>query len=184
MEKSEEMSPAMNAEADKAEETPTANPAATPDSAEEADLLKKTKDELAEAKDKYVRLYAEFDNFRRRSARERLELIQTANEKLLRELLSVADDFERAARSMTEKSDKDLEGFSLIHTKFKKVLEQNGLKPMEPQKGKVFDADMHEAITQIPAPAEEEKGKVLEVVEQGYYLHDKVLRYAKVVVGS
>ena len=159
---------------------PTATSAGRP----EVDPLKKLQDELAEAKDKYLRLYAEFDNFRRRSAKERLELIQTANEKLLRDFITVADDFERAEKSFASFTDKEAEGFKLIHNKFKKVLDQNGVKPMEAGPSSPFDPDLHEAITQIPAPEEKLKGKIVDVVEKGYLLHDKVMRFAKVVVGQ
>src|SRR6267154_5306784 len=110
----------------------------------QADPLKKLQDELAEAKDKYLRLYAEFDNHRRRSAKEKLEMITSANEQLLRTLLSVADDFERAEKSFKEKNDKESEGFFLIQNKFKKILEQYNVKPMDLPKGSVFDPDLHE----------------------------------------
>jgi molecular chaperone GrpE len=148
------------------------------------DPLKKLQDELAEAKDKYVRLYAEFDNFRRRSAKEKLEMIQSANEQLLRSMLSVTDDFERAEKSFKDKNDKESEGFFLIQNKFKKILEQYSVKAMEFGKETDFNPDLHEAITQIPAPNEKMKGKVVDVVEKGYLLNDKVIRFAKVVVGS
>jgi molecular chaperone GrpE len=156
----------------------------SPKEGQPTDDYKKLQDELAESKDKYMRLYAEFDNFRRRTAKERLELIQTANEKLLIDFLSVADDMSRAEKSFREKNDKELEGFFLIQAKFKKVLEQNGIKPMADNKEGDFNPDLHEAITQMPAPTEALKGKIIEVVEPGYYLHDKVVRFAKVVVGS
>jgi molecular chaperone GrpE len=145
--------------------------------------LNKAREELAGTKDKYLRLYSEFENFRRRTAKEKLEMVQSANEQLLKSLIPVADDFERAEKSFREKSDKDAEGFFLIQNKFKKVLELYGVKPMDVQKGSDFNTDMHEAITQIPAD-EELKGKVVEVVEKGYLLNDKVIRFAKVVVGS
>jgi molecular chaperone GrpE len=148
------------------------------------DPLKKLQDELAEAKDKYVRLYAEFDNFRRRSAKEKLEMIQSANEQLLKSLLSVVDDFERAEKSFKDKNDKESEGFFLIQNKFKKIVEQYNVKAMEFSKDTEFNPDLHEAITQIPAPNEKMKGKVMDVVEKGYLLNDKVIRFAKVVVGS
>jgi molecular chaperone GrpE len=148
------------------------------------DPLKKLQDELAEAKDKYVRLYAEFDNFRRRSAKEKLEMIQSANEQLLKSMLSVTDDFERAEKSFQDKNDKEAEGFFLIQNKFKKILEQYSVKAMEFGKATDFNPDLHEAITQIPAPSEKLKGKVVDVVEKGYLLNDKVIRFAKVVVGS
>lgn len=150
----------------------------------EADPLKKLQDELAEAKDKYMRLYAEFDNFRRRNAKEKLELISSANEQLLKSLLQVIDDFERAEKVFKEKNDKESEGLLLIHNKFKKVLDQYNVKAMEIEKGSDFNTDFHEAITQIPAPEEKLKGKVIDVVEKGYLLNDKVIRFAKVVVGN
>lgn len=148
------------------------------------DPTKKLQDELAEAKDKYVRLYAEFDNFRRRSAKEKLEMIQSANEQLLKSMLSVSDDFERAEKSFKDKNDKESEGFFLIQNKFKKILEQYSVKVMEFGKETDFNPDLHEAITQVPAPNEKLKGKVMDVVEKGYLLNDKVIRFAKVVVGS
>lgn len=144
----------------------------------------RVRDELAESKDKYLRLYAEFENFRRRTAKERLELMQTANEELVVSLIPISDDFERAERALTENNDAGLEGFSLIHNKFKKVLEQYGVRPMEVKIGADFNADLHEAINQIPAPEPKLKGKIIDVVEKGYLLGDKVVRFAKVVVGS
>lgn len=172
---------------DLVEETP---PMQTPEATSEekkedlADPVKKLKDELAESKDKYVRLYAEFDNFRRRSSKEKLEMIQSANEQLLKALLPVADDFERAEKAFKERNDKEAEGFFLIQNKFKKTLEQYGVKPMECPPGTNFNPDLHEAITQVPAPEEKLKGKIIDAVEKGYLLNDKVIRFAKVVVGS
>lgn len=151
---------------------------------EEIDPLKKLQDELAEAKDKYVRLYAEFDNFRRRSAKEKLEMVQSANEQLLKALLPVVDDFERAEKSYKDRSDKEAEGFLLIQNKFKKTLDLYSLKAIDTSVGTVFDTDLHEAITQVPAPEEKLKGKIIDTVEKGYLLNDKVIRFAKVVVGS
>lgn len=145
--------------------------------------LKKTQEDLAEAKDKYLRLYSEFENFRRRTAKEKLELIQTASEQLVKVMLPVIDDFERAEKAFQGTESKEMEGFLLIYNKFKKILEQTGVKRME-AKGTSFDADLHEAITQLPAPDQSQKGKVLEVVENGYLLGDKVVRHAKVVVGN
>ena len=152
--------------------------------AEQPDPLKKLQDELAEAKDKFVRLYAEFENHRRRTAKEKLEMIQSANEQLIKALLPVSDDFERAEKSFRDKNDKELEGFFLIQNKFNKVLEQNGVKVMEFSKHNDFNPDIHEAITQIPAPSPKQKGKVVDVVEKGYLLNEKVIRFAKVVVGN
>jgi molecular chaperone GrpE len=146
--------------------------------------VEKLQVELAEQKDKFIRLYSEFENFRRRTAKEKLELIQTANEQLIKTLLPVLDDFDRAEKSFGDKNEKELEGFFLIRSKFKKLLEQAGVKLMEVKSGSDFDADLHDAITQVPAADEELKGKVVDVVESGYLLNDKVIRYAKVVVGS
>lgn len=149
----------------------------------EATELKNVQDELADSKDKYLRLYSEFENFRRRTAKEKLELIQNANEKLVVSLLPIADDFERADKAFKDSESKEMEGFLLIYNKFKKTLEQAGVTVME-AKDKAFDPDLHEAISQIPTPDESLKGKVIEVVENGYFLNDKVIRFAKVVVGS
>lgn len=148
-----------------------------------ANDMKKLQDELAEAKDKYLRLYAEFDNFRRRTAKERIELIQSAGEQLLKALLPVADDFDRAEKSFTGKTDKEAEGFFLIQNKFKKILEQNGVKVMDTSTGE-FNPDVHDAITQVPVQDEKQKGKIVDVVEKGYVLNEKVIRHAKVVIGA
>lgn len=141
--------------------------------------------ELAELKDKYLRLYADFENFRRRTAKEKLELVSTASEGLMVALLPVVDDFERAMQSLEKTSDVAAlkEGVSLIFHKLTKTLESKGLKPMQ-SKGEPFNADLHESVTQFPAPSEDLKGKVIDEVEKGYYLNDKVVRFAKVVVGS
>lgn len=146
------------------------------------DQIKKAQDELAEAKDKYLRLYAEFENHRRRTAKEKLDMIQSANEQLIKALLPVVDDFERAEKASAEATEKGSEGFLLIQAKLKKVLDQFGVKAME-VKGD-FNPDFHEAITQVPVPDESMKGKIVDVVEKGYMLGDKVIRFAKVVVGQ
>ncbi|HEX6891603.1 MAG TPA: nucleotide exchange factor GrpE [Chryseolinea sp.] len=165
------------------------NVAASPENAGTAEEnqvaeLQKLQAEIAEQKDKFIRLYSEFENFRRRTAKEKLEMIQSANEQLIKTLLPVADDFDRAEKSFKAKDDKDLEGFLLIYNKFKKTLDQAGVKVMELKPGSPFDADLHEAITQIPVQDETLKGRVVDVVENGYLLNDKVIRHAKVVVGS
>jgi molecular chaperone GrpE len=146
--------------------------------------VEKIQTELAEQKEKFIRLYSEFENFRRRTAKEKLDLIQSANEQLIKTLLPVIDDFDRAEKSFRDKNDKELEGFFLIHSKFKKVLDQAGVKMMDIKVGAEFNPDLHEAITQIPAPDEKLKGKIVDVIEPGYLLNDKVIRFAKVVVGS
>ena len=143
----------------------------------------KWKKEFEEMKEKYVRLYADFDNFRRRTAKEKLEFMSTATEGLMKNLLPILDDFERAQKNFDKQ---DLEGikqgFTLIHDKLFKSLEQKGLKPMVDVIGSEFNADYHEAITQIPMP--EMSGKVVDELEKGYFLGEKVLRYSKVVVGA
>ena len=148
------------------------------------DPQSKAEEELSEMKDKYLRLYSEFDNFRRRTSKERLDLLKTANEEMMAALLPVMDDLERAKQATENATDVKAvkEGLDLVFTKLANVLQQKGLKPME-AKGEAFNADIHEAITQIPA-GDEMKGKVVDEVEKGYYLNDKVIRFAKVVIGA
>ena len=138
---------------------------------------------ISELNDKYLRLYSEFENFRRRTAKEKLEIIGNANEKLLNDLLPVIDDFERALESNKNVEDVQVlkQGFELLHNKMFNILSSNGLKPME-AKGEEFDVDLHEAVTKIPSPNKKDKGTVYDVLEKGYYLNSKVLRFAKVVV--
>lgn len=141
--------------------------------------------ENKELKEKYLRLYSEFENYRRRTAKERLDLIKTASEDVIQEMISVLDDFERAIKAEEkETGEKASDGRQIIYNKMVKILASKGLKPMDDLIGKDFDAEMHEAITQIPAPSEEFKGKIVDVVERGYLLGDKVVRYAKVVIGN
>jgi len=151
----------------------------------EVDEVEKLTAELVEAKDKYLRLYSEFDNYRRRTAKERLDLMQTAGETIISELIPVLDDFERAVKSADSKDEKAvLEGLTLISQKFEKTLQNQGLKEMETLEGTKFDSDIHEAITQIAAPKNKLKGKIVDTIEKGYYLGEKVIRFAKVVTGS
>ncbi len=145
----------------------------------------RTEAELAEIKDKYLRLAAEFENYKRRTSKERIDLFKTANQELMVALLPVLDDFERArtATATTEDANAVRESIEIIQSKLNKTLQQKGLTAME-AKGGDFDAELHEAITQIPAPSDDLKGKIVDVVEQGYYLGDKVIRHAKVVLGQ
>ncbi len=138
-----------------------------------------------ELNDKYVRLYSEFDNFRKRTMKEKVELRSTASQDLITDLLPVMDDFERAIKAFDEIEDarEIKEGVLLIYNKFKNILKAKGLEEIN-AKETAFDTDFHEAITQIPAPSEELKGKVVDEVEKGYLLNGKVIRYSKVVVGS
>ena len=138
-------------------------------------------DELAEMKEKYLRLYSDFENFRKRTAKEKIELIQTASAGVIVDLLSVIDDYERALANAPE--GEISEGTKLIFAKISSLLQSKGLKEL-PAKGEVFDAEIHDCITQFPAPSIEEKGKVVEVIEKGYTLNEKVIRFAKVVVGN
>ncbi|KAA6441149.1 nucleotide exchange factor GrpE [Dyadobacter flavalbus] len=147
--------------------------------------LEAAKTEIAELKDKYLRLYADFENFRRRTAKERLEMISGASADTVKLILPIVDDFERAKVSFDSTTDIDAlkEGVDLIYTKLFKTLESKGLKPMQ-SKGEVFDAELHESIAQFPAATEDLKGKVIDEIEKGYFLNDKVIRYAKVIVGA
>lgn len=141
--------------------------------------------ELKAVEDKYLRLYAEFDNYKRRTNAERIELFKTAGQEILVSLLPVLDDFERALRAMQTATEVGAvkEGINLVNNKFNSILQSKGLKPMD-AKGQAFNSDLHEAITNIPAPTDDLKGKVVDEVEKGYYLNDKVIRFAKVVVGE
>lgn len=153
------------------------------------------KEELAKEKDKFLRLFAEFENYKKRTAKERIELFKTAGQDVVSAMLPVLDDFDRAlteiqkqesGEDMTETGTRNelLTGVELICNKFREALKSKGLTEIETAKGDLFDAELHEAITQIPAPAEELKGKIIDVVEKGYRLGDKIIRYPKVVVGK
>ena len=167
------------------QDTPQAEESKVVDS-QEANDSEKLAAEVAELKDKYLRLYSDFENYRKRTSKERIDLIKTASEEVLKDLIPIVDDFERAFKAAENESDvaKVKEGSQLIFHKLVRVLESKGLKVMEDLVGKPFDAETQEAITQIPAPTEEMKGAVIDVVEKGYTLGDKVVRYAKVVTGA
>jgi len=140
---------------------------------------------LAEEKDRYIRLYAEFENYKKRTAKEKMEFFQYANQDMMVSMLGVLDDFERALKEIAKNGNtSDLQGVELIYQKFKNRLTEKGLKPMEVRAGDTFNVDFHEAITQIPAPSEDLKGKIVDVIETGYTLSDKVIRFAKVVIGN
>ena len=151
----------------------------------QVDPLEAAKQEVAELKDKYLRLYADFENFRRRTSKEKLELLSNASADVVKLVLPVVDDFERAKVSFDSSTDIEAlkEGVDLIYIKLYKTLESKGLKPIE-AKGATFDVELHESIAQFPAPSEDLKGKVIDEIEKGYYLNDKVIRYAKVIVGA
>ncbi|HFC00206.1 MAG TPA: nucleotide exchange factor GrpE [Phaeodactylibacter sp.] len=141
--------------------------------------------QIAELKDKYLRLASDFENYKRRVVREKLEMMGSAAKDTLSALLPVLDDFDRAKKNADDENTKESfsEGVELVYHKLKNTLQQKGLKVME-SNNEVFDPELHEAITEIPAPSEEMKGKVIDTVEKGYYLNDKILRHAKVVVGK
>lgn len=166
------------------EENPTSAETGDESSVKEAveDPVAELEAEVQDLKDQNLRLYAEFENFRKRTAKERLELFSTANQELMSALLPVLDDFQRALRA--DESPIENEGFKLIIQKLESTLTNKGLKPMENTTGKEFDVETMEAITRIPAPEESMKGKIIDEVEKGYYLGNKILRYAKVVVGE
>ena len=155
------------------------------DVSETEDQIISLEKERNEWKDKFVRLYSEYENFRKRTAKEKIDISRIATQRLMTDLLSVLDDFDRAAKNNLNVDDSKAikEGVDLIYNKLFKTLESKGLKPME-SKGNKFDVDLHDAITNIPAPSKKLKGKVVDVVEKGYYLNDHVLRFAKVVVGQ
>ncbi len=152
---------------------------------EEESALEKARQEVDEAKDKYLRLAAEFENFKRRTAREKVELIQTAGKDVIADMLEVLDDYDRAQKQLETSTEIEhlKEGVTLILNKLRNKLQARGLKPME-SIGKEFDADLHEAITEIPVASKEMKGKIADEVMKGYFLNDKIIRHAKVVVGK
>lgn len=152
---------------------------------EEISVEEQLRQEVADMKDKYVRLMAEFENFKRRTARERIDSMKTAGQDIIKDLLPVLDDLHRAEKSLSSSTDIEAvkEGFFLIKDKLLKNLAHKGLQPME-SIGEVFNADTHEAVTEIPAPTDEMKGKVIDELEKGYTLNEKIIRYAKVVVGK
>ncbi len=178
---------AENTEATTENSTPESNDSGKNDtetSSNEQQIIELEK-KIAEEKDKYLRLYSEFDNYRKRSVREKGELIKTAGEDFFKAILPVIDDFERALKAADKTGDINTiaEGVQLIYSKLKSTLKQKGLEEMEAS-GKTFDADVMEAITSIPAPNDDLKGKVVDEIEKGYSLNGKVIRYAKVVIGN
>lgn len=150
---------------------------------DEKSVEEQLRDDLGKEKDKFLRLFAEFENFKKRNAKERVELFKTANQEVLLALLPILDDFDRALAEIGKSADENLlKGVSLIHDKFKSTLTSKGLEQVEVNPGDTFDADFAEAITQIPMP--EMKGKIVDVIEKGYKLGDKIIRFPKVVTGQ
>ncbi|MFK7749501.1 MAG: nucleotide exchange factor GrpE [Kordia sp.] len=161
---------------------------ATENTIEEVSAEAKLTEELAKEKDKFLRLFAEFENYKRRTSKERVELFKTAGKDILVAMLPVLDDFDRALAEIAKIDDKEVQdlkkGVELISNKLKETLKTKGLGEVTVKKGDTFDAEDHEAVTQIPAPSDDMKGKIIDVLEKGYTLGDKVIRYPKVVVGQ
>ncbi|MFL9843716.1 nucleotide exchange factor GrpE [Flavobacterium rhizosphaerae] len=153
-------------------------------SAEALTEEEKLREELAKEKDKFLRLFAEFENYKKRTSKERVELFKTANQEVLQALLPVLDDFDRAMAQISKSEDENLKGISLIHNKLRDTLVSKGLEQVDIKSGDDFNADFAEAITQIPAPTKDLKGKVVDVIEKGYKLGDKIIRFPKVVIGN
>ena len=152
---------------------------------EELSVEEQLTQDLAKEKDKFLRLFAEFENYKRRTTKERIELFKTANQEVLLSMLPVLDDFDRAIIEISKSEDELLaKGVELIHEKLKSTLVTKGLEQVEVKVGDAFDADFAEAITQIPAPSDDMKGKIVDVLEKGYKLGDKIIRFPKVVIGS
>jgi len=152
--------------------------------AEEISKEEQLEQELAYEKDKFLRLFAEFENYKKRTSRERIEMFKTANQDVLQAMLPILDDFDRAITELSKSKEKTLfKGVELIHNKLNDVLKSKGLEFVEVKIGDVFDADFVEAVTQIPAPSEDLKGKIVDIIEKGYKLGDKIIRYPKVVTG-
>lgn len=152
---------------------------------EELSVEEQLTQDLASEKDKHLRLFAEFENYKRRTSKERVELFKTANQEVLQAILPVLDDFDRALIEISKSEDENLlKGVTLIHEKLKNTLTSKGLEEVEVKAGDAFNADFAEAITQIPAPSDKMKGKIVDVLEKGYKLGDKIIRFPKVVIGQ
>ena len=163
------------------EETTVENPT---EASENLSAVPSSEELLAEEKDRYIRLFAEFENYKKRTAKEKNEFFQFANQDMMVSMLAVLDDFERALKEIAKSgSEDDLKGVELIYQKFKGKLVEKGLQLIEVKAGDNFNVDFHEAITQIPAPQEDLKGKIVDIIEVGYTLHGKVIRFTKVVTG-
>ncbi|WP_394970593.1 nucleotide exchange factor GrpE [uncultured Croceitalea sp.] len=152
---------------------------------EELSVEEQLRDDLAKEKDKFLRLFAEFENFKKRTSKERIDLFKTAGQDVIVSLLPVMDDFDRALKEISKSEDKELfKGVELISNKFRETLKNKGLEEVEAAAGDVFDAEIHDAVTQIPAPEKKLKGKIIDVVEKGFKLGDRIIRHPKVVVGN
>lgn len=152
---------------------------------EEITVEDQLRDDLAKEKDKFLRLFAEFENFKKRTSKERMDLFKTAGQDVIVSLLPVMDDFDRALKEISKSKDKELfKGVELISNKFREVLKNKGLEEVEAKQGDVFDAEIHDAVTQIPTSEKKLKGKIIDVIEKGFKLGDRIIRHPKVVVGN
>lgn len=155
------------------------------ENAEELSLEEQLKEDLAKEKDKFLRLFAEFENFKKRTSKERMELFKTAGQDVIVSMLPILDDFDRALKEISKSDDNELfKGVELISNKFRETLKNKGLAEMEVSEGDAFDAEIHDAVTQIPAPNKKLKGKIIDVIEKGFKLGDRIIRHPKVVVGN
>ncbi|QLG46254.1 nucleotide exchange factor GrpE [Costertonia aggregata] len=155
------------------------------ESVEEVSVEEQLREDLGKEKDKFLRLFAEFENYKKRTSKERMELFKTAGQEVIVSLLPVMDDFDRALKEISKSKDKEMfKGVELIQNKFKETLKAKGLEEVKAKAGDVFDAEVHDAITQIPAPSKKMKGKIVDVIEKGFKLGDRIIRHPKVVVGN
>lgn len=163
----------------------TSEEAENQDLEDELTVEEKLQEDLGKEKDKFLRLFAEFENYKKRTSKERMELFKTAGQEVIVSLLPVMDDFDRALKELSKSDEKELfKGIELISNKFRETLKNKGLQEMEVKQGDAFDAEVHDAITQIPAPSKKLKGKIIDVIEKGFKLGDKIIRHPKVVVGN
>jgi len=152
---------------------------------EKLSIEEQLKEDLAKEKDKFLRLFAEFENYKKRTSKERIDMFKTAGQEVIVSLLPVLDDFDRALKELAKSEDSEMfKGIELIHNKFKETLKGKGLEEIKVKQGDSFDAEVHDAITQIPAPNKKLKGKVVDVIEKGFSLGEKIVRHPKVVVGN
>ena len=161
------------------------NEEATTSEETQKDPIVLLEDELAKEKDKFLRLFAEFENYKKRTAKERMDLFKTAGQEVMLAMLPILDDFDRALKELSKSQDTEMfKGVELIHIKCKEALKSKGLEEIKTKPGEAFDAEVHDAITQIPAPNKKMKGKIVDVIEKGYQLGDRIIRHPKVVVGN
>jgi len=161
------------------------NDKSTTEPEDELTVEEELREELAKEKDKFLRLFAEFENFKKRTSKERIDLFKTAGQDVIVSLLPVKDDFERALKEISKSEDNELfKGVELISNKFSETLKNKGLEEIKVSQGDTFDAEIHDAVTQIPAPDKKLKGKIIDVIEKGFKLGDRIIRHPKVVVGN